>query len=345
MILSNARCVCGPHDRFEATVIERRDPGPNDVTIEIAYAGICHSDVDHVQNKWGRSVYPLVPGHEIADTVTGVGSKVTRFAAGDRVGVGNMVDSCNDCKNCRAGQEQYCTARVLTYGALGRDGRRTEGGYSGKIVVDERFVIRIPDSIPLENAAPLFCAGITLYSPLRHWRAGPGKRVAIIGFGGLGHVGVQLSRAMGAETTVLELSDAKKEDAIRLGADSFRLTSDPATFAELVSSFDLVISTVPANIDMDVYLGLLDVDGTFVNLSIPQKPLSVSAAVLLANRRSLSGARSGGLRETQEMIDFCAANNVRAEVEIIAADEIDAAYQRLLAGDVRYRFVIDNKTI
>jgi alcohol dehydrogenase (NADP+) len=345
MILSKARCVCGPHHRFEATMIERRDPRPHDVVIDIAYAGICHSDIEHVRSTRGKTVYPLVPGHEIAGIVTAVGNEVSRFAVGDRVGVGNMVDSCKECEKCRAGQEQYCAKRVLTYNAVGHDGVRTQGGYSEKIVVDERFVVRIPDAIPLENAAPLFCAGITLYSPLRHWKAGPGKRVAILGFGGLGHVGVQLSKAMGAHTTVLELSAAKREDAFRLGADDYRLVGDVAQIMELAGSFDLIISTVPANIDLDLYLGLLDVDGIFVNLSIPEKPLSVAAAVLLANRRSLAGTRSGGLPETQEMIDFCAANGIKAEVEVIDADLIDSAYERLLAGDVRYRFVIDIKTM
>jgi uncharacterized zinc-type alcohol dehydrogenase-like protein len=345
MIISNARCVCGPNEKFQATSIERRDPGPHDVLIDIAFAGICHSDIDHARSTRGKSFYPLVPGHEIAGIVAAVGSKVSRFTTGDRAGVGNMVDSCRQCSSCMAGQEQYCPKRVLTYNAMGRDGQRTQGGYSSKIVVDERFVIRIPSSIPLENAALLFCAGITLYSPLRHWKAGPGKRVSIIGFGGLGHVGVQIAKAMGANTTVLELSEAKRDDAFRLGADDFRLVDDPKLMNDLANSFDLVISTVPANIDLDTYLALLAVDGTFVNLSIPQNPLSVAAAVLLANRRSLAGSRSGGLPETQEMIDFCAAHGIQAEVEIIDADHIDDAFERLLAGDVRYRFVVDAKTL
>lgn len=345
MILSHARCVCGPHSRFEATMIERRDLGDADVLIDIAYAGICHSDIDHARATRGKSVYPMVPGHEIAGVIAAVGSKVGRFSVGDRVGVGNLVDSCRECNRCLSGQEQYCTNRVLTYNQVGRDGRLTEGGYSEKIVVDERFVVRIPNAIPLANAAPLFCAGITLYSPLRHWGAGPGKRVAIIGLGGLGHLGVQISKALGADTTVLELSEAKRQDAMRLGARSFHVTRDPVALIKLASSFDLIISTVPANIDLDIYLGLLDVGGTFVNLSIPQKPLSVAASVLLANRRSLSGTLSGGLPETQEMIDFCAANNISAEVEIIGADQIDDAFERLATGDVRYRFVIDATTI
>ncbi len=348
MITVQARCICGPNEPFLPTTIQRREPGPRDVLIDIAYAGICHSDVEHARKlrEGGKTMYPLVPGHEIAGVVSAIGSEVTRFRVGDRAGVGNMVDSCRVCVNCRAGLEQYCSGRrVLTYNSLDRDGEPTQGGYSQKIVVDESFVVKIPESLPLQNAAPLFCAGITLYSPLRHWQAGPGKRVAILGFGGLGHVGVQISKALGAHTTVLDLSPAKREDALRLGADDYRIATDSALFAELANSFDLIISTVPANVDLDAYLGLLALDGTLVNLSIPTKPLSLSAASLLANRRSMSGTRSGGLAETQEMIDFCAQHGIGAQVEVIDADRIDEAYERLLAGDVRYRFVIDTNTL
>lgn len=348
MITVQARCVCGPHEPFLPTTIQRRDPGPRDVLIDIAYAGICHSDIEHARKlrEGGKTLYPLVPGHEIAGIVSAVGSEVTKFTVGDRAGVGNMVDACRVCVNCRAGLEQYCSGkRVLTYNSLDRDGQPTQGGYSQKIVVDEAFVVKIPERLPLQNAAPLFCAGITLYSPLRHWKAGPGKRVAIVGFGGLGHVGVQISKALGAHTTVLDLSPAKREDALRLGADAYHVASDASLFTELANSFDLIISTVPANVDLDAYLGLLALDGTLVSLAIPTKPLSLSAASLLANRRSLAGTRSGGLAETQEMIDFCAAHGIGAQVEVIAADQIDAAYERLLAGDVRYRFVIDTHTL
>jgi uncharacterized zinc-type alcohol dehydrogenase-like protein len=345
-MLVNARCTCGPHQPFRATMIERRGLRPNDVLIDIAYAGICHSDVEHAHSLRGRTRYPLVPGHEIAGTIAAVGAAVTRFTVGDRAGVGNMVDSCGDCPSCRAGLEQYCSGgRVLTYGAIGRDGQPTHGGYSERIVVDERFAAHIPDAIPLANAAPLFCAGITMYSPLRHWKAGPGRRVGIIGLGGLGHVGVQIARALGAHTTAFDLSAAKRDDALRLGADAFQLASDIASARELAGSFDLIISTVPASIDLDAWLGLLGRDGTLVCLSIPQQKLSVSAASLLDNRRSLAGTRSGGLAETQEMIDFCAAHGIRAEVEVIDAEAIDMAYERLVAGDVRYRFVIDIATM
>jgi len=312
------------------------------VLIDIVHAGICHSDVEHARSLRGTTRYPLVPGHEIAGTVAAIGAAVTRFAVGDRVGVGNMVDACGDCANCLAGLEQYCATRVLTYGAIGRDGRVTQGGYAEKVVVDERFVLRIPDAIPLANAAPLFCAGITMYSPLRHWKAGPGKRVGIIGLGGLGHVGVQISRALGAHTTVFDLSEAKRADALRLGADAFRLAGE---LDGLAGRFDLLISTVPAALDLGAWLGLLARDGTLVWLSIPGEPLRLPPAALLDNRRAIAGSRSGGIPETQEMIDFCAAHGIRAEVEVIAAERIDDAYERLLAGEVRYRFVLDNATL
>jgi uncharacterized zinc-type alcohol dehydrogenase-like protein len=348
MIKVRARCTCGPQEPFQLTTIERRDPGPRDVLIDIVYAGICHSDVEHTRSLRGpgHTIYPIVPGHEIAGVVAATGAEVTRWRVGDRVGVGNMVDSCRVCQSCRLGLEQYCSGgRTLAYNSVDRDGRPTYGGYSQRIVVDEAFMVRIPDQIPLENAAPLLCAGITMYSPLRHWQAGPGKRVAIVGFGGLGHVGVQMALAMGCHTTVLELLPDKRDDALRLGADDFHLTSDPACFGVLASTFDLIISTVPANLDLDAYLGLLARDGVFVNLAATAKPLTVSAAALLTNRRSLAGTRSGGLSETQAMLDFCAEHGIAAEVEIVGADQIDGAYRRLLAGDVRFRFVIDNSTI
>lgn len=347
-MLVNARCTLGPTSSFTAIRIQRRTLGPRDVLIDIAYAGICHSDIDHARQLRGGTPtrYPLVPGHEIAGVVAAVGSDVSRFRVGDFVGVGNMVGACLDCRQCHAGMEQYCSGqRVLTYNSLDYDGQPTYGGYSEKIVVDEHFVIRIPVGMPLERAAPLFCAGITLYSPLRHWHAGPGKRIAIIGLGGLGHLGVQIARAMQAHTTVLELAPGKREDALRLGADDFRLTTDPATFRLLESTFDLIISTVPVNLDFDKVLALLAVDGTLVTLAASVEPLSLAAMSLLRNRRSIAGTLSGGLAETQEMIDFCALHGIGAEVEVIAADRIDEAYERLLAGEVRYRFVVDIGTL
>jgi alcohol dehydrogenase (NADP+) len=346
VITVHARCTRGPRMPFERTSIERRDVGPHDVLIDIAYAGICHSDIDHAYAVRGKTIYPLVPGHEIAGVVSAVGDDVRKLAVGDHAGVGNTIDSCRECDNCRAGLEQYCSGRrVLTYNSIGRDGQPTYGGYSERIVVDERFAIRIPKTLPLRSAAPLFCAGVTLYSPLRHWKAGRGRRVAIVGFGGLGHVGVQISSALGAHTTALDLSAAKRDDALRLGADAYFLATDASTFIELASSFDLVISTVPGAVDLDAYLGLLATDGTFVNLGVPDGPLSVRALSLLRNRRSLAGSLSGGLPETQEMIDFCARHGIGAQVEVIDAGRIDEAYERLLAGDVRYRFVIDASTL
>jgi uncharacterized zinc-type alcohol dehydrogenase-like protein len=338
----HARCVCGPREGFQATRVALRDLGPRDVRIDIAFAGICHSDVEHARSLRGATRYPLVPGHEIVGTVGAIGAEVTRFAVGGRVGVGNMVDSCGSCDSCAAGLEQYCPTRVLTYGALGRDGRVTQGGYAGAVVVDERFVLRVPETIPLPNAAPLLCAGITLYSPLRRWKAGPGKRVGIIGFGGLGHLGVQIAHALGAQVTAFDLAPEKRADALRLGADAFRLADD---LDGLAGSLDLLISTVPATLDLEAWLGLLALDGVLVWLSIPGAPLALPPAALLANRRSITGSRSGGLAETQEMLDFCAVHGIRAEIEVIAADAIDAGHERLFAGDVRYRFVIDAATL
>lgn len=329
------------------TTITRRDVGPHDVAFDIHFSGICHSDIHTVRGEWGRSTYPIVPGHEIAGVVTAVGAEVTGFQVGDRVGVGCFVDSCRECDNCRAGIEQYCTGSgmVGTYNAVGRDGERTQGGYSGAIVVDEHYVLRIPDALPLEAAAPLLCAGITTYSPLRHWNAGPGTRVAVIGLGGLGHLAVKLAKAMGAEVTVLSQSLKKMEDGLRLGADAYHATSDRETFRELRGSFDLILNTVSANIDIGAMLGLLRVDGTLVELGMPENPMSVPAGALIGGRRSISGSLIGGIAETQEMLDFCAEHGVRPEIEVIEPTYINEAYERVLASDVRYRFVIDTATL
>jgi alcohol dehydrogenase (NADP+) len=266
---------------------------------------------------------------------------------GDRVGVGCFVDSCRECAQCRAGQEQYCTnpGMVGTYNGVGRDGQPTQGGYSGAIVVDENYVLHIPDSLPLDAAAPLLCAGITLYSPLRHWHAGPGTHVAVIGLGGLGHMGVKLAHAMGAKVTVLSQSLKKMEDGLRLGADEYYATSDPGTFETLAGSFDLILNTVSANLDLNAYLGLLKLDGTLVELGMPERPMTVSAPALVFGRRSLAGSLIGGIAETQEMLDFCAEHDVRPEIEVITPDYINEAYQRVIASDVRYRFVIDTATL
>jgi len=346
MITANARAVFGPSDPFKAITIDRRDLGPRDVLIEIQYCGICHSDIHFARGEWGSVNYPIVPGHEITGIVADVGSEVTKFAVGDRVGVGCMVDSCRECVNCRKGEEQYClNGHTLTYGAVDKYGQLTQGGYSTHIVVDEDFVLRIPEGIELDVAAPLLCAGITTYSPLRHWGAGPGKKVAIIGLGGLGHMAVKLARAMGAEVTVLSRSLKKKDDALRLGADHYYATSDPETFEKLAGSFDLIINTVSAKIDVNAYLSLLALDGTLVNVGAPAEPLSLNVFSLLGQRRSYAGSLIGGIRETQEMLDFCAKHHIVPEIEVISADKIDEAYERVLASDVRYRFVIDISTM
>jgi alcohol dehydrogenase (NADP+) len=329
------------------TTIERRDPGPHDVAIDIKFAGICHSDIHTVKAEWGVPKYPVVPGHEIAGVVTAVGSEVTKHKVGDHVGIGCFVDSCRECSSCQAGLEQYCkgTGMVTTYNSVGKDGKPNQGGYSQAIVADENYVVRIPESVPLDAAAPLLCAGITLYSPLRHWKAGPGTRVAVIGLGGLGHMGVKLAAAMGAEVTVLSQSLKKMEDGLRLGASHYYATSDPDTFKKLRNSFDLILNTVSANLDLNAYLKLLDVDGTLVELGIPEHPMEVPAFAVALMRRSLAGSNIGGIAETQEMLDFCAEHDVTPEIEVINADYVNEAYERVLASDVRYRFVIDVSTL
>jgi uncharacterized zinc-type alcohol dehydrogenase-like protein len=346
MITANARATFGLGEPFKPITIERRDLGPHDVLIEIKYCGICHSDIHHARGEWREEEYPLVPGHEITGIVVEVGSEVTKFAVGDRVGVGCMVDSCRECANCRKGEEQYCLkGNTLTYGDVDKYGQRTYGGYSTHIVVDEDFVLRIPGGLELDVAAPLLCAGITTYSPLRHWGAGPGKKVAVVGLGGLGHMAVKLAHAMGAEVTVLSRSLNKKEDALRLGADHYYATVTPETFEKLAGSFDLIINSVSAKIDLDAYLSLLALDGTLVNVGAPAEPLSLNVFSLLGQRRSYAGSMIGGIRETQEMLDFCAKHHIVPEIEVISADKIDEAYERVLASDVRYRFVIDINTM
>ncbi|CAI7976658.1 NADP-dependent alcohol dehydrogenase C 2 [Frankia sp. Hr75.2] len=343
MITAKARAMSSPTAPFSTITVERRDVGPRDVLIDIAYAGVCHTDVHHARAEFGHTRYPIVPGHEIAGIVREVGAEVAGLTTGDHVGVGCLVDSCRDCPACRAGQESYCRrGKVLTYNGVGRDGATTLGGYSELVVVDQRFVARIPDALPLDAAAPLLCAGITMYQPLRRWGAGPGRRVGILGFGGLGHIGVQISHALGARTTVLELTEDRRADAERLGADDYRTTGD---LDALRDSFDLIVSTVPTNYDLSSHLDLLDLDGTFVNLGVPDEPLRIDPYTLLTNRRVLAGSMSGGMPQTQEMLDFCAENGIRAEVEVVAAKELDQVYDRLSAGDVRYRFVLDVATI
>jgi uncharacterized zinc-type alcohol dehydrogenase-like protein len=328
------------------TTIERRDVGAHDVLIDIKYAGICHSDIHTVRGEWGPQQFPLAPGHEIVGIVTEVGSEVTKHKVGDRVGVGCMVNSCGECANCRAGEEQYCLqGPTFTYGSVDRDGSITQGGYTTHVVVTENFVVNVPDGLDLDVAAPLLCAGITTYSPLRHWGAGPGKKVAVVGLGGLGHMGVKIAHALGAEVTVLSQTLSKKDDGIAFGADHYYATRDPETFTALAGQFDLILNTVSAPIDVDAYLNLLALDGALVNVGAPPEALPVHAFTLIGARRSFAGSNIGGIRETQEMLNFCAEHKLGSEIELISADQINEAYERVLKSDVRYRFVIDGATI
>jgi uncharacterized zinc-type alcohol dehydrogenase-like protein len=331
---------------FERTTVQRRDVGPRDVLLDIKAAGICHSDIHTGRDEWGPASYPLVPGHEIAGIVTEVGSEVTKHQVGDRVGIGCMVDSCRTCENCQRGLEQFClNGFVGTYNATGKDGLPTYGGYSRQLVVDQDFALKIPDALALDVAAPLLCAGITMYSPLRHWKAGPGMQVAIVGMGGLGHVGVQLAHAMGAEVSVISQSRSKEEDGRRFGADHYYATSEDGTYKQLRNRFDLIVNTVSAPLPMQNYLSMLRLDGTMVNVGAPSEPMEVPAFALLNNRRSWAGSNIGGIRETQEMLDFCAEHGIAAEIETIAPTQIDEAWDRVVASDVRYRFVIDTTQI
>ena len=325
---------------------ERREPLEHDVVIDIKYCGICHSDIHQARNEWGdyqeECIFPMVPGHEIGGLVSAVGSKVTKYKVGDKVGVGCFVDSCRTCTECKSGMEQYCSVGTIwTYNARDKEGQPTYGGYSDRIVVDENYVLRMPENLSLDACAPLLCAGITLYSPLRHWNAGPGKKVAVVGLGGLGHMGVKLAHAMGAEVTVLSQTLKKQADARRLGADHFYATQNPETFTNLANSFDLILNTVAGKIDWNEYLNLLKLDGTMVLVGLPEKDVPVAAFSLTARRRSLAGSQIGGIGETQEMLDFCGKYGVACDIEVIPIQKVNEAYERVLKSDVRYRFVID----
>jgi alcohol dehydrogenase (NADP+) len=326
---------------------ERREPRDHDVVIDIQYCGICHSDIHQVSDEWGGSAFPMVPGHEIAGIVSQVGTNVSHYKVGERVGVGCFVDSCRKCSSCYDGLEQYCIEGcTLTYNGVERNGKTpTQGGYSNKIVVNENYVLRIPDDLPLPRAAPLMCAGITLYSPLMHWNAGPGKRVAIIGLGGLGHMGVKIAHALGAEVTVLSHSLNKQEDGRRMGADHFFATSDPKTFEKLKGNFDIIINTVSVELDMNNFLNLLRLDGTMVIVGLPEKELSFAAFSLTNARRRLAGSVIGGIQETQEMLEFCNKHNIYCDIELTPIQKVNEAYQRVVNSDVKYRFVIDMKSL
>ncbi|MGW4837963.1 NAD(P)-dependent alcohol dehydrogenase [Streptomyces globisporus] len=331
---------------LERTTIERRPVGEFDILIDIKFAGICHSDIHQARDGWGEGIFPMVPGHEIAGIVAETGSGVTRFKVGDRVGVGCMVDSCGRCDACLMGREQHCAeGNTQTYNALDRSGEPTYGGYSTHLVVTEKFALSIPEGIALDEAAPLLCAGITTYSPLKRWGAGPGKKVAVVGLGGLGHMAVKIAHALGAEVTVLSQSLRKKDDGLKLGADHYYATSDPRTFEELAGTFDVILSTVSAPLDFGAYLGLLRTEGTLVNVGAPEEPISLNLFSLILGNRSIAGSAIGGIKETQEMLDFCAVHGLGAEIEVIGASQVNEAYERVLASDVRYRFVIDTATI
>ena len=322
--------------------IERREPGAHEVLIDILYCGVCHSDIHQARNEWGGSIFPMVPGHEIVGTVAKTGAQVGKWRVGDTVGVGCFVDSCRKCEACREGEEQFCAEGMsVTYNGYERDGKTpTYGGYSTRITVNEDYVLRIPAGMPLERVAPLLCAGITTYSPLKRFGVKPGDQVAILGLGGLGHMGVKIAKAMGAKVTVLSHSPGKRDAALALGADDFVVTSDPDAFRKNAKRFDFILDTVSARHDYNAYLELLKRDRTMVLVGIPD-PVPLAAGSLVMQRRHLAGSLIGGIRETQEMLDFCARHGVLSDVEVIPIQKINEAYERVLASDVRYRFVID----
>ena len=322
--------------------VNRREPGPHDVLFDILYCGVCHTDIHMSRGEFPRSIFPMVPGHEIVGRVTQVGHAVTKHRVGDTVGVGCLVDSCRQCGECHHGQEQFCDARVGTYNAYERDGTTpTYGGYSKRMTVDENYVLKISPKLNPAAAAPLLCAGITTYSPLRHWKVGPGSKVGVIGLGGLGHMAVKIASAMGADVTVLSTSEGKRADALGLGAKDFAVTKDPETFKRLAGQFDLILNTVSAKVSYDAYISLLKRDGSLVILGIPDGPVSFNAFGLLLKRKSVSASLIGGIQETQEMLDFCAEHGIVSEIETISIDQINTAYDRIIKSDVRYRFVID----
>lgn len=323
--------------------LQRREPGPHDVVIDILFCGVCHSDLHQVRNEWGFGAYPMVPGHEIVGRVEAVGASVKKFKAGDTAAIGVLVDTCRTCESCKEGLEQYCEGPIVwTYGGVEKEtGKPTYGGYSTKIVADENYVLKVSPRLKLHEAAPLLCAGITTYSPLRHWGAGPGKKVGILGLGGLGHMGVKLAAAMGAEVTVLSSSPKKKDDAKRLGAKRFADTTNPKTFAEYANYFNLIIDAVSADHDFTKYMDLLKRDGTLVLVGLPPNPPAILPFALTAKRRAVAGSQVGSIKETQEMLDFCAEHGLGADVEVIPMQKINEAFERMVKNDVRYRFVID----
>lgn len=337
-----AFAAASPGSLLAPLAISRRAPGPHDVDIDILYCGVCHSDIHQARDEWGHGIFPMVPGHEIVGRVIAIGDAVSRHRIGDLVGVGCFVDSCRRCASCEEGEEQFCIeGMVATYNSKERTGAPTFGGYSTRIVVDENYVLKVPASLSPERAAPLLCAGVTTWSPLRRFGAGPGSEVAVVGLGGLGHMAVKLAVALGARVTVLSTSESKRADALALGAQDFAATGDKTTFKALAGRFDLILDSVSAPHDYNAYLGLLRRDGTMVLLGIPDQPTPLAAGVLIMQRRCLTGSLIGGIRETQEMLDFCGEHGITADTETIPMQDINSAYERMLRGDVRYRFVID----
>ena len=346
MTTINAYGVQSATDVVAPFNINRRAVGPTDIQIEILYCGVCHSDIHQAKNEWGGSIYPMVPGHEIVGTITQVGADVKNFTVGQLAGVGCLVDSCQTCPSCMANQQQYCDeGGIGTYNAKDKQGNPTYGGYSTQIIVDEKFTLHIAKSLPLQGVAPLLCAGITTYSPLRHWKVGKGHKVAVVGLGGLGHMAVKFAVSFGAEVTVLSTSPSKQKDALALGAHHFSITNNADEMKSLAGSFDFILNTISAQHDYNQYLGLLTVNGTMVVVGVPPQPTLVHAFSLIGKRRSLAGSLIGGIKETQEMLDYCAQHNIVSDVEVINANYINEAYTRMMKADVKYRFVIDIASI
>jgi uncharacterized zinc-type alcohol dehydrogenase-like protein len=346
MLTTKAYAAQSSTSPVESFSIERREPGPHEALIAIDFCGICHTDIHQAKNEWGGSIYPMVPGHEIVGHVVKVGPQVTRFKTGDVVGVGCFVDSCRECRNCKDGYEQFCEkGMVATYNSKLKDGSTTFGGYSSQITVDEDYILKITSKLPLERIAPLLCAGITTYSPLKHFGVAKGQQVGIVGLGGLGHMGVKLAAAMGAEVTVLSTTAAKEADAKKLGAHHFTVTTDPKQLEPLAGRFHFILDTVSAPHPMDALMGLLKRDGTLVVVGASPKPMEVHAFSFIMGRKRLAGSLIGGIKETQEMLDFCAEKNIGSDVEVIPIQKVNEAYTRTLKSDVRYRFVIDMKSL
>ena len=345
-MISKGYAVKSAKAPLEQFSFERRDLGSKDIALDIHYAGICHSDIHQAREEWGPAIFPMVPGHEIAGKVTAVGSDVSKFKVGDLIGVGVFVDSCRKCDSCKAGLEQYCVEGMTgTYNTYERDGKTVAmGGYSDTFVINEDYAVHIPQNLDLSGVAPLMCAGITLYSPLRNWKAGPGKKVGVIGLGGLGHMGVKFAVALGADVTVFSHSPEKEADAKKMGAHHFVTTKDISNLKRLEKQYDLLLNTVSADIDLEPYLQMLKLDGTLVVIGLPGKPYAINAGTLLGQRRSLSGSMIGGIAQLQEMLNFCGEKSIVSDVEVIKADYINTAYDRTVASDVKYRFVIDAKS-